>query len=69
MDLGIQIDDSLLLLAQAAPQAAQEITQARDLVKAALAKVVMAGANGAGPPPASGTSPGNQFPGSTPGAR
>jgi len=66
LDLGMQIDDSLLLLAQAAPVSAQEISQARDLVKSAIAKVVMSTSGAGG---GTGTLTGNQFPGAPPGMK
>ena len=66
LQLAMQVDDSLLLFAQAAPQASVEISQARDLMKAALAKVVTSpGMPGA----MTGTAPGNQFPGASPSMR
>lgn len=58
MDLGRTVDESLLLLAQAIPAGAQEISQARDLVKNAIAQALVT--SGAPGPPAE---PGNQFPG------
>lgn len=62
ISLGQQLDESLLLLAQAAPAGAPEISQARELIKSALAKTL---AETGGPSPgASPVEPGTQFPGS-----
>lgn len=65
IQVGQQIDESLLLLAQAAPSSAPELTQARELVKQALAKALAEA-----PPTAGGPAPtetGTQFPGSSAG--
>ena len=63
VQVGQQVDESLLLLAQAIPSSAQELSQARELVKQALAKALAEA-----PPAAGGPSPvetGAQFPGSS----
>ena len=63
IQVGQQVDESLLLLAQAVPSSAPELSQARELVKQALAKALAEA-----PPAAGGPSPvetGAQFPGSS----
>ncbi len=63
VQVGQQVDESLLLLAQAIPSSAPELSQARELVKQALAKALAEA-----PPAAGGPSPtesGTQFPGSS----
>ena len=63
IQVGQQVDESILLLAQAIPSSAPELSQARELVKQALAKALAAA-----PPAAGGPSPvetGAQFPGSS----
>lgn len=63
IQVGQQVDESILLLAEAIPFASAELSQARELVKQALAKALAAA-----PPAAGGPSPtetGSQFPGSS----
>ncbi len=61
--VGQQVVESILLLAEAIPVAAAELSQARELVKQALAKALATA-----PPAAGGPAPtetGAQFPGSS----
>ena len=63
VQVGQQVDESILLLAQAIPSSAPELSQARELIKQALAKALAAA-----PPAAGGPAPnetGTQFPGSS----
>lgn len=63
IQVGQQVDESILLLAEAIPFAAAELSQARVLVKQALAKALAEA-----PPAAGGPAPtetGAQFPGSS----
>lgn len=64
LQLGQQLDESILLLAQALPAGAPELSQARELIKQALAKA-LAMAPQMGTPSSSPTEPGAQFPGSS----
>ena len=61
MQMGAQIDQSLVALAQAVPIGAAEFQQAQQLIQAGLAKFLQAGA-GATTPTATGTAfPGGGF--------
>lgn len=65
IQVGQQVDESILLLAQAIPSSAPELSQARELIKQALAKALAEA-----PPTAGGPAPtetGSQFPGSSAG--
>lgn len=63
--LGSEIDKSLMSLASAGLEGSREFNQARDLIKAGLAKVLQVRATGS---PSMQTSGGARFPGSTMGS-